>query len=221
MNVPGVLWLEPGEASPDLDRPSVWLMRDNDPRVGALAGTARPTREDLADAALFSTPARGAGRLWRRILLRALAACCLEISPQALAIDRSDEGAPSISAPRRLCVSQSAQAGWTLVGLCEHPIGVDLESDIPAPLPLDVLHPAEVKALKRLDEIDQLIAFTRVWTVKEATLKALGRGLLDDPAGLETRFDGDHAEVWRNGQLTARAETRHADGFVVAAAVLV
>jgi 4'-phosphopantetheinyl transferase len=220
MNAPGVLWLGVGDISPDLERPSVWLLRDDDPEVAAMAEEARPTREDLADAALFSTPARGAGRLWRRRLLRATAARCLARAPQALNIVRSPIGAPSIVGPQRLCVSQSAQSGWTLIGLCEHGLGVDLEPDIPAPLPLDALHPAEALALGPLDEVARLHAFTRLWTVKESVLKALGRGLLEDPTGLETRFDGERAEVWRDGRLTARAETRHTDGLVAAAAVL-
>lgn len=220
MNVQGVLWLGVDDVSPDLERPSVWLLRDDDPRVAAMADETRPTREDLADAALFSTSARGAGRLWRRRLLRATAARCLGRPPQALSIVRSPEGAPSITSPQRLCVSQSAQGGWTLIGLCEHPLGVDLEPDIPAPLPLDVLHPAEARALKPLDQVAQLQAFTRLWTVKESVLKALGRGLIEDPAGLEARFEGDRAEVWRDGRLAARAETRRAHGLVAAAAVL-
>lgn len=215
-----VLWPGAGEVPPDLERPCVWLLRDDDPEVMALAGAVSPTREDLADAALFSTPARGAARLWRRRLLRALAARCLDCPPQVLDIVRSPQGAPSIAAPRRLCVSQSARAGWTLIGLCEHPLGVDLEPDIPAPLPLEVLHPAEARAIEALDQADRPLAFTRIWTVKEATLKALGHGLTEDPASLETRFEGAHAEVRRDGRLAARAETRRADGLVAAAAVL-
>jgi phosphopantetheinyl transferase len=189
--------------------------------VAALADAARPGAGDLADAALFSSEARAAGRLRRRALLRALASRSLECGPQDLSVVRSPEGALTITGPRRLCVSHSAQAGWTLIGICTQPLGVDLEPDAPAPpLPLDALHPAEAAALAALASEDRPAAFARFWTVKEAALKALGRGLLDDAAALEARFRGKHAEVWKDGRPIATAETRRVQGVIAAVACL-
>lgn len=110
------------------------------------------------------------------------------------------------------------------------PLGVDLER-IDRRLALDDLArrffaAEEADALERVPEPDRLAAFLRVWTCKEAVLKAIGAGLsfgldrvvfaLGDtgmPSGLSRiAADGGDSATWRIMQLEPAA------GFVGALA---
>ena len=65
------------------------------------------------------------------------------------------------------------------------PVGVDLEplTDVE---PVDaVLHPRERERLEQSDKAVRALAFLRIWTMKEAYLKALRTGLRRDPVLVE------------------------------------
>lgn len=83
-------------------------------------------------------------------------------------------------------ISISHSGEWAVCALCgADALGVDIEAlkrrDLDA-LARGVLAPTEQAALGALSEAAQLQAFYRLWTLKEAYLKALGRGL-DVPLG--------------------------------------
>lgn len=90
---------------------------------------------------------------------------------------RADErGKPHVAAPRSdLCVSLSHRPGMVLIGIAPAAIGVDVEwvedgSDVAGQL----FGPAESHWLGSVDQAD---AFARLWTGKEAVLKAAGQGV--------------------------------------------
>jgi 4'-phosphopantetheinyl transferase len=76
-----------------------------------------------------------------------------------------------------------------------HPVGIDVEpldrdADTEA-LVKRVCTEAEQRHWRRLPETDQPRLFLRVWTCKEAFLKAIGAGLQRAPKTVECLFDGD------------------------------
>lgn len=214
-------WLGPEEVPPDLDRPAVWLARDDDPAWEALVSGVRASALDLADAALFTTPARSAARLRRRLLLRALTARTLGVGATDVVVERSAAGAIAVTAPAPLCASLSARDGWTMVGLSHGAIGVDVETDCPSePLPLDALAVEEAVALGVLEPALRPAAFSRYWTAKEATLKAMGVGLDVDPSELVVQAAEPFARVRRGQELIAWVETRAISRHVSAVAAM-
>lgn len=136
---------------------------------------ARATAEDLADAAALG-PARGAVRLRRRRLLRALAAEVLEAHPDAVRFERLADGRTRILAPRPLYSSVAGRGGWTALAVASDPVGVDVELWPPEPgPPLALLHPLEQAEISA--SVDPARVFLHFWTAREACLKADGRGL--------------------------------------------
>ena len=122
----------------------------------------------------------------RRRLLRAVVACQTGFSPSTLALGRSAFGAPLLlPATLGLHVSLSTRGTACAVALANEPIGVDIEEDrLIDPLPLDLLHPAEREDLLRQfsKEGPRLShVFLRLWTLKEAAVKALGAGFRIPP----------------------------------------
>ncbi len=136
---------------------------------------ARATEADLADAAALG-PDQGARRLYRRRLLRAIAAETLDVHPDLVAIERAPHGGVTIAGPRALCASLADRGPWTALALSEHPVGVDVEIHPPdREPPFDLLQPLEQEAILTDPEPRRL--FLRFWTAREAYLKAQGRGL--------------------------------------------
>lgn len=80
-------------------------------------------------------------------------------------------------------LSYSTEA--VLVAVADAPVGVDVEA-VPEPEVVDdvlpALHEEEVRVLRELHPSERVRAFARVWTRKEAYLKALGTGLARDPS---------------------------------------
>lgn len=145
----------------------VWLAS---PDVAARQA-AHPMTVDLADAASLGR-LRGAARLLRRSLVRALGARALGADPGALRFERT-EGATRLVAPFTGFVSGAARDGWSLVALGPRPLGVDLERRTPEPpLPMDLFHPEERARLAALSETERSEAFARLWVAKEAHAKA-------------------------------------------------
>ena len=101
-----------------------------------------------------------------------------------------------VDAPVEFSVSSSD--GLAVVAVSEGPVGVDLEiahgHGAPQPAALTVREQAGVAALA---PGRRGVGFLRLWTAKEAVLKASGRSLADDPATIEVAdlLEGDAAEV--------------------------
>ena len=144
--------------------------------------------------------------LRRRLALRALLGASLGINPRHIRIGYDFEGAPRVLSHRAF-VSVAARGSIAALAVASSPIGIDLEpldAEQPATIVPEVLHPRELLALRETPD-----HFLRLWTAKEAYLKANGAGLVRDPAQIEIslepprflardgqrQFSGEHAIV--------------------------
>ncbi len=97
------------------------------------------------------------------------------------AMQRGPNGKPYLPPPHEhVGFNPSDSGGWFLIGVVDGTqIGVDLELRQPRPKAMAIAQrhfpPAEVDWLAAQDDLDH--AFLRLWTLKEALFKAIGRGL--------------------------------------------
>lgn len=162
-----------------------------------------PSEEDLRDLARPGAAPR-TYFLRRRLALRAFLGASLGVDPGKVRIAYDVEGAPRVLSHRAF-VSVASRGSIAALAIASSPVGIDLEPlDVKAPIVREVLHPRELLALR--DEPDH---FLRLWTGKEACLKAHGAGLVKDPASIEIspepqrflardgqmQFYGEHAIV--------------------------
>jgi len=141
-------------------------------------------------------------RFQQRFYLRLLLAAHLQRPAHAVRIGRTTSGKPYIvtGAGGSTAVRPSAQHTPTsrpplyfslshvgsamLVALCrDHPLGVDMEAASrrvrdPMRMARRYFHPAEVRWLQALPLEQQPAAFMRLWTCKEAVVKATGGGIV-------------------------------------------
>lgn len=97
---------------------------------------------------------------------------------------------PGICQPVHFSLSRSEEL--VLIGFAAGPLGVDIEW-LDKPMDVEaladyVLARREQDSFKRLDARDRRKAFLQCWTVKEAYLKAIGKGLSVPPAMVEVSF---------------------------------
>ncbi|WP_053385666.1 4'-phosphopantetheinyl transferase family protein [Leucobacter japonicus] len=187
-----------------------------------LAGAeACASAQDHRAAARRRTPELQRRTLAGRAALRLLAARCLGVSTDnagELPIDRTcldcDEphGRPTMSG---LALSSSTSGDHVLVAVAAddeasaHPVdlGVDVEV-IPHQLwpGFDeyALHPSERDRVPGFDSLAGIAARVRLWTQKEAVLKATGDGLRVSPAtvhcGAASRVGARPTTPWRRAQ---------------------
>jgi 4'-phosphopantetheinyl transferase len=151
-----------------------------------------------------------------RGLLRIVLAQYLEVQPREIEFRYAEKGKPALgerfnSGKINFNVSHSGE--MALIGITRrNQIGVDIErlgrnADLSA-IARRFFSAAEQAELFALPEAAQARAFFRIWTLKEAFIKALGEGLshpLDQfdvsvdankPPALETRPDALDAQQW-------------------------
>ncbi len=147
-----------------------------------------PTPRDLQETP-SRDPARGAF-LRRRALSRRIVAARLGVAPQSVEIGHAPSGAPRVLAPSSsLKISVSGRADFCAVAMAESPIGVDIEPSRAIEPPWSLLHPNERNMLETLTGEARADAFSRLWTAKEAYLKALGLGFARDPTKIAIGLD--------------------------------
>lgn len=119
--------------------------------------------------------------------LRSILSRYLDLAADQVAYSRGAQGKlylPAPSPPHNLSFNLSHSAELALVAVCRNrEIGVDIEKvdpgfDVEA-FAHYVCSDTEKAALQRIPS-DQVRAFFRIWTRKEALLKAVGTGLVDD-----------------------------------------
>lgn len=169
------------------------------------------------------TPERQGARL------RAFVACALDLDPEDIVIERVKGRAPVLVEPkdRGLYLSTSHRRQIAAMAVARSQVGVDVEIvDAPNEIPWNVLHPSEAAMLIRVDETARARSFARLWSLKEAYLKALGLGLSREPASFAIHFlDNETAAVEdRSGpqeRIDARTIWREVDGAPVAISTVV
>ena len=140
----------------------------------------------------------------------------LDMAPHALPITRDAQGRPHFISPLH-----HLETGWShsgealLLALGEDvELGVDVERLRPRPRAMELArrfyHPEETRWLQSIeDEEVRLLAFVRLWCVKEAVLKTHGQGISFGLHRFHVRLDDDgvrlaacdpalgHADDWR------------------------
>lgn len=199
-------------AKTDLSRPELWPggqchlhLRDDTEIWLATDTAAHDPAIDLSDHETsrinrLKAPQAAARFERSRRFIRAWLAHALNCPAHEVRIELSDLGAPlPFAGTDKPNPSWSRSEGWTGLGLSRHPaFGLDIER----PRPLDhramletICGEGELAALSTLPETEIADLFWRIWTAKEAILKALGTGFqtpadqLELPIGQLTKAD--------------------------------
>ncbi|HEV2553830.1 MAG TPA: 4'-phosphopantetheinyl transferase superfamily protein [Bosea sp. (in: a-proteobacteria)] len=168
--------------------------------------------ESLPAVWLVATPERPGTLPERSALRRGMGARILArqlgLPPEAVAIGHDGRGRPRVEHPRgsRLHLSLATRAGWVAVALAHRPVGVDVEAvdDTAAP-PMDVLHPDESAWLLAQPQDERPLAFARLWSAKEAYVKALGTGFACAPESFAFSLSPEGRLTVRDAAATAAA----------------
>lgn len=163
-----------------------------DLRDGAALELLRPapTASDYLDERRPGASARGYF-LARRAATRSCVALALDCDARDVVIGYDAAGAPRVRSPAPLEISVAGRGPFAAIATAPTPVGVDLELfSAPVEIIDDVLHASERAALAQALAADRGDLFMRMWTAKEAYLKALGAGLTIDPAQVAARIEG-------------------------------
>ncbi|MGH9277024.1 MAG: 4'-phosphopantetheinyl transferase family protein [Acidimicrobiales bacterium] len=147
-----------------------------------------PAEQRRADAFAFPDDARRytAAHAWLRHVLAAE----LGTSPAAVEFD-PEPGKPRLAGGAGPSFNLSHAGEVALIAVAAVEVGVDIEPLGPAQ-PLEAMcTPAEREALAAIAMEDRSEAFLRLWTAKEAYLKAIGAGLTVEPDTIEVGLSGD------------------------------
>lgn len=222
--------LDPKSAVPCLDRHQVhiWTLHLED-TTSAQSLRELLSADELERASRFRFEKHRAQYLLTRGTLRSLLGGYLGIFPGEIAFQYSKYDKPRLNGDPRLDFNLSHTEGMAIFGFtCGHRIGVDIErlrSDFRADeIAERFFSPSERAALREIPEAHRHEFFFRIWTRKEAYIKALGEGLshplhqfdvsLDETATLlATRPNSADAQRWQLENLTIAPE------FIATAAV--
>ena len=150
----------------------------------------------------------------RRELLQRMVAKAFDRTLDEVVIEHREGRRPTLSVPTAagLFLSCASRAGVAALAVAWSPIGVDVEIVDPlGTIPWNVLHPAEGAVLRALASDSRDRAFARLWSLKEAYLKAQGLGLRREPSSFEIRV--------LDGQCAAVNDPDTGDGVAVASTV--
>ncbi len=221
---------DPGSAAPCLGGHEVhiWTLHLGG-AISAQCLRDHLSSDELERASRFRFEKHRAQYELTRGTLRSLLGSYLGISPREVAFQYSKYDKPGLGEGQELEFNLSHTEGMAIFGFTRgHRIGVDIErrrSDFRADeIAERFFSPFERAALREVRGDRRHESFFRIWTRKEAYIKALGEGLshplhqfdvsLDDTAALvATRPDASDAQRWQLENLTIAPE------FIAAAAV--
>lgn len=143
----------------------------------------------------FFTPQGGSARAAGDPRARGLIAAYLGCAVDAVRLRLGEHGKPFLADPQAFEFNLSHSGGALLVGIArEQALGVDVETPRKTRPVLDLARrffaAEEAAALAGLDEAQRQIAFLRLWSCKEAVVKALGSGIGFGLERLQFRIDG-------------------------------
>ena len=138
-------------------------------------------------AARFASERDRARFVAARGFLREILGACLSAEPQSVEFTYSPKGKPSLGgafARTGLQFNLAHSGGLAVFAVARHGVvGVDVEQIRPVPdlsaLIERFFSAGECAQIKRLPEEEQVLRFFKIWTRKEAWLKATGEGLTD------------------------------------------
>lgn len=198
----------PRDASFPLERDEVhlWWTRGAD---GDLAREGRGwlSDEERARCERFRREEDALVHAATRVFLRGTLAAYVGREPADLVFEETELGKPRLRDPSPLDVrfNLSHSGDWVLLAVTRgREIGADVErvlgTEDLSRLAERVLSAEERAAFDALGSWERTEAFFRAWTRKEAVLKALGQGLVQDPSSFSVGF-GERApgELWTPG----------------------
>jgi 4'-phosphopantetheinyl transferase len=220
-------WPAPDVPRLERDETHVWLLdlEVSDAEAAALAEPLSPDERTRADSFHRDVHRRRfmAGRGFLRELLAAYAGG----EPGAVPLVEGPNGKPELAGSGlRFNLAHSEGVGILAVSRAE--VGVDVEVSRRDP-PTDwravadrFFHEEELARLEGLAVEAGWLEFLRIWTLKEACLKATGLGLLTDPRSFSVAavLSGDDEVVLAAGEWLAR-ELSGSPGAVAALALSV
>jgi len=159
--------------------PAVWVVD-----LDCLGDVPAARPDEQAASTFYGDPLWARRFLVRRAAVRHLTGMLTGLAPEAVGLRRGITGALTYEpALPGLNVSLSHRGPYAAMAFAGTPVGVDLESvgDV-VHIPWNVLHQDEAAVLETVPEDQRPLAFLRLWTVKEAYVKALGFGLSREPS---------------------------------------
>lgn len=131
------------------------------------------------------------GFLLRRQIARQLAEAITGAAATTFIIESEPDSAPRLSGPSvALHLSYSTRDRYSLIGLSSRPIGVDIELPVTDEhIPWNMLRQEERAYLAALPPSARSSAFARLWSRKEALLKALKLGFSISPEVVRVPLD--------------------------------
>jgi phosphopantetheinyl transferase len=219
-------WLSPSDlaAAPGAPLARVLVADLRDPALRPLL-QLEPSASDFADQNRPGASDRSYF-LARRAALRSFVAMHLRCRGEDVRIGYDAPGAPRVHAPAACEISVSGRGPLAALAVSDAPVGVDLEIlHEGVEVIADVLHESERAEIAALANADKRRQFLRIWTVKEALLKALGTGLNIDPASLAFTWRNREVDDIRRDGESVRARTslleKEIDGVLIVAACVV
>lgn len=151
----------------------------DDATTDALAG--RLVAAERVRAGRLIVPAARRRFVVARAVLRRLLGHYTGVEPGALRLVTGPRGKPAIAGATGLRFNVAHSGDYALIGVCgDRELGVDIEAiprDLdPTGVAAQVFSDAERSALQKVPEGQRHDAFARIWTRKEAYIKALGEG---------------------------------------------
>jgi len=148
----------------------------------------------------------------RRGALRHLLGRYEKTDPANIQFNRGPKGKPELKPATGLQFNVSHSGGMAAIALCTHcQIGIDLEKIRPLPEMEDIANRVfcseEVTEIMSMPQCEQMHAFFRCWTRKEAYVKAIGDGLFAplNSFRVTVRVDAPVRFVHLGGDATAAA----------------
>ena len=204
-----LLWLARAdlEAAPPPVGRAIALVCDLEDSEWTTLQELPPSAEDLADERRPGASARLYFQR-RRALLRSLLAWRSRSQAQRARVAYDAAGAPRVIEPSAFFVSVAGRGSLAALTIARAPAGIDLEPMDGSNDPVwEVLAPSERAALRAIGSAaDRSRAFLRLWTMKEAYLKAIGQGFAREPSTIAV----EQLDVWRARVRDGEAATEAA-----------
>ena len=196
--VPIMLWSWSLDSGPYAEPGVVELLADEERAQGRRFATAKLQRRFVA----------------ARAGLRSILGAHLTLDPRRLAFVLNEFGKPALGGAPATHFNLSHSGGRAILAVCDH---VELGCDLEQVRPIDHLglarryfHAAEVAAIEDApDAPSQALAFFRIWTLKEAFVKALGIGLSIPLDGFAVSIAGSTPALTLNPRGTGEAWWLH------------
>ncbi len=172
----------------------LWLAELHRPDVAWEAVTDALAPSERARAERFHFAADAV--LWRRGrgMVRAWLAEELGTAPSSLSFTADERGRPSVdAAPECFDANWSHSGAWLALAVSRSGrVGVDCEV-VRADFPMDEVAPDIFSRSERawMSAGNHAERFHRLWTAKEALMKATGLGVALEPADIRVHFDAD------------------------------